>query len=162
MRKLEVITLNCGCLYSTRSPSELWGRGCAQQFREEPEYTICPVILLTNPDTQKVKVSPSVLSNSLGYHGWKSPGKKTGVSCHSPLQGIFLTQGSNPGLLHCMQSLGHQGSPYPDTQISRLTQSAALCTWASRTWRHLDEPQRRGLGTQTGDPFGVVYCGGHF
>lgn len=62
MRKQEVITLNCGCLYSTRSPSELWGRGCAQQFREEPEYTICPVILLTNPDTQKVKVSPSVLS----------------------------------------------------------------------------------------------------
>ena len=29
-----------------------------------------------------------------------SPGKKTGVGCHSLLQGIFLTQGSNPGLLH--------------------------------------------------------------
>ena len=32
-------------------------------------------------------------------HG-DSPGKKTGVGCHALLQGIFPTQGSNPGLLH--------------------------------------------------------------
>ena len=30
-----------------------------------------------------------------------SPGKNTGVGCHALLQGIFPTQGSNPGLLHC-------------------------------------------------------------
>ena len=30
---------------------------------------------------------------------WKSPGKKTGVGCHSLLQGIFLTQELNPDLL---------------------------------------------------------------
>ena len=29
-----------------------------------------------------------------------SPGRNTGVGCHSLLQGIFPTQGSNPGLLH--------------------------------------------------------------
>ena len=29
-----------------------------------------------------------------------SPGKNTGVSCHAFLQGIFPTQGSNPGLPH--------------------------------------------------------------
>ena len=28
-----------------------------------------------------------------------SPGKNTGVGCHVLLQGIFPTQGSNPGLL---------------------------------------------------------------
>ena len=28
------------------------------------------------------------------------PGKNTGVRCHFVLQGIFLTQGSNPHLLH--------------------------------------------------------------
>ena len=28
------------------------------------------------------------------------PGKNTGVGCHFLLQGIFPTQGSNPGLLH--------------------------------------------------------------
>ena len=32
-------------------------------------------------------------------------GKNTGVGCHFLLQGIFLTQGSNPGLLHCRQIL---------------------------------------------------------
>ena len=34
---------------------------------------------------------------------WDSPGKNTAVGCHALLQGIFLTQGSNPrllGLLH--------------------------------------------------------------
>ena len=44
---------------------------------------------------------------------WKSPGKNTGVGCHSLLQGIFLTQGLNAGLLHCKQilyHLSHQGS----------------------------------------------------
>ena len=38
----------------------------------------------------------------------------TGVSCYSLLQGIFLTQGSNPSLPHCKQTLYHlsyQGSP---------------------------------------------------
>ena len=34
-----------------------------------------------------------------------SPGKNTGVGCHTLLQGILLTQGSNPGLLHCRQIL---------------------------------------------------------
>ena len=42
-----------------------------------------------------------------------SPGKNTGVDYHFLLQGIFPTQGSNPGLPHCRQmlySLSHQGS----------------------------------------------------
>ena len=67
--------------------------------------------------------SCSVMSNSLRRHGlqptrvflpWDSPGKDTGVGCHFLLQGIFPTQGSNPGLLHCRQTLyhlSHQGSP---------------------------------------------------
>ena len=43
-----------------------------------------------------------------------SPSKNTDVSSHSLLQGIFPTQGLNPGLLHCRQILYHlryQGSP---------------------------------------------------
>ena len=46
-------------------------------------------------------------------HG-DSPGKNTGVGCHTFLQGIFQTQGSNPGLLYCrhiLYHLSHQGSP---------------------------------------------------
>ena len=37
-------------------------------------------------------------------HG-DAPGKNIGRVCHFLLQGIFPTQGSNPGLLHCRQSL---------------------------------------------------------
>ena len=35
------------------------------------------------------------------------PGRNTGVGCHFLLQGIFLTQGSTLGLLHCRQTLYH-------------------------------------------------------
>ena len=43
---------------------------------------------------------------------WDSPGKNTGVGCHFLLQRIFPTQGSNPGLPHCRQTLNH-----PDSEI---------------------------------------------
>ena len=52
----------------------------------------------------------SLLGSSV--HG-DSPGKNTGVGCHVLLQGIFPTQGSNPGLPHCrwiLHCLSHQGS----------------------------------------------------
>ena len=39
-------------------------------------------------------------------HG-DSLGKNTGVGCHALLQGIFPTQGMNPGLPHCRQILYH-------------------------------------------------------
>ena len=39
-------------------------------------------------------------------HG-DSLGKNTGVGYHALLQGIFPTQGSNPGLPHCRQILYH-------------------------------------------------------
>ena len=45
-------------------------------------------------------------------HG-ESPGKNTGGGCHAFLQGVFSTQGLNPGLLHCRQilyQLSHQGN----------------------------------------------------
>ena len=39
-------------------------------------------------------------------HG-DSPSKNTGVGCHFLLQGIFLTQGTSPGLPHFRQTLYH-------------------------------------------------------
>ena len=66
--------------------------------------------------------SHSVVSNSLRPHGlqptrllrpWDFPGNSTGVDCHFLLQWIFPTQGSNPGLPHCRQTLyrlSHQGA----------------------------------------------------
>ena len=62
--------------------------------------------------------SHSVLSDSLWPHGlyrpWNSPGQNTGVGSLSLLQGIFPTQGWNPGLLHfrcILYQLSHRGSP---------------------------------------------------
>ena len=60
-------------------------------------------------------VSHSVVSKSFQLHGlkhqllcpWTSPFKNTGVVCHFLLQGIFVTQGLNPGLLHFKQFLYH-------------------------------------------------------
>ena len=58
----------------------------------------------------KVKVLVSQSCLTLWPHGlwptrllcpWNSLGKNNGVGSHSLLQGIFLTQGSNLGLLHC-------------------------------------------------------------
>ena len=63
--------------------------------------------------------SRSVMSDTLWPHGlytpWNSPGQNTEVSGHSFLQGIFPTQGWNPGLLHCrwiLYQLSHQRSPW--------------------------------------------------
>ena len=45
-------------------------------------------------------------------HPWDFLGKSTGVGCRFLLQGIFPTQGLNPGLPHCRQTLyrpSHQG-----------------------------------------------------
>ena len=44
---------------------------------------------------------------------WNSPGQNTGVGSFSLLQGIFPTQGSNPGLPNCgriFYQLSHSGS----------------------------------------------------
>ena len=72
-------------------------------------YFVCVCVLL--------------MSDSLPPHGllptrllcpWDFPGKNAGVGSNFLLQGNFLTQGLNPGLLHCRQilyNLSHQGSP---------------------------------------------------
>ena len=58
-------------------------------------------------DKPRALLSHSVPFNSLPwtYHGSSIhedfPGQNTGVGCHALLQGIFPTQGSNPGLPHC-------------------------------------------------------------
>ena len=70
---------------------------------------------LSNFESEKWKFS--VVSNSFWPHGlyspWNSPGQNTGVASLSFLQGIFSTQGSNPGLPHCrwiLYQLSQKGS----------------------------------------------------
>ena len=104
-----------------------------------------------------VSAGPSVVSDSLWPHGlyspWNFPGQNTGVGSHSIIQGIFPTQGSNPGLPHCgwiLYQLSHQGSPslggwgiksniqWVSFEIPRLSSDTVLidhdCSWVCQTW----------------------------
>ena len=67
---------------------------------------------------KEVSENHSVISDSLQphvlYSPQNSPGQNTGADSHSLLQGIFPTQGSNPGLPHCRQilyQLRYKGKP---------------------------------------------------
>ena len=80
--------------------------------------------------------SHSVVSNSLWPHGlyspWNSPGQNTGVGSHSLLQGIFPTQGLNPGFPHYRQilyQLSHQGSPKRVVKRERIIQEELMVIW---------------------------------
>ena len=73
----------------------------------------------------------SVVFDSLRPHGlyspWNSPGKNTGVGSLSLLQGTFPTQGSNPGLSHCRQTLYQLSHKvFRSDQISRSVVSDSL------------------------------------
>ena len=86
---------------------------------------------MRSPSTAAKNNPCSVVSNSLRPQGlqparllcpWDFPGKNFGVSCHFPLQGIFLTQGWNPHLLCLLLwqagslPLCHLGSPIPSLE----------------------------------------------
>ena len=71
------------------------------EIRVRSESVSCSVLL---DSLQIYRQSPSRL-----LCPWNSPGRNAGVGSHSLLQGIFLTQGLNPGLLHCRRVL-YRGS----------------------------------------------------
>ena len=77
------------------------------------------------------------MSDSLQPHGlyspWNSPGQNTGVGSLSLLQGIFLIQGSNPGLPQCRWIIHHL-SRFSSVQVRSVTQSCpTLCDPMNRS-----------------------------
>ena len=94
------------------------------EYFQSYSHTVICLEQIFHIDTTPLVKSESevaVMSDSLQPHGlqptrllspWNFPGKSTGVDCHFFFQGIFPTQGLNPGLLHCGQTLhclSHQG-----------------------------------------------------
>ena len=79
-------------------------------------YCVRVLLLFEIEEFSSFVLSHSVVSNSLrpmdcslpgsSVH-WDSPGKNTGVGCHALFQGIFPTQGWNPGLPDCGWVLYH-------------------------------------------------------
>ena len=83
------------------------------------------------------------MSSSLRSHGlkptrflcpWNSPGKNTGMGCHSLLQVILLTQGSSLGLLHCRQIFLSLSQSDPLHSIQRLPNSNSEKKPTSLQW----------------------------
>ena len=83
------------------------------------------------------------MSDSLWPHGlycpWNSPGQNTGVGSLYLLQGIFSTQGSNPGLPHCRQilyELSHQESPINIILILHKLEfpTSSYYLWGLKAW----------------------------
>ena len=76
----------------------------------------------------------SAVSDSLRPHGWytpwNSPGQNAGMDSSLFLQGLFPTQGSNPGLPNCrriLYQLSHKGSPKATLEWSYNPK--AICIW---------------------------------
>ena len=113
---------------------------------------------MVSVNSAKLLLSCSVVKTLLQTNGlqpsrllspWDFPGRNAGVSCHFLLQGIFLTQGSNPSFLHWQGffffflQLSHQGSPqlnYP--LINRCRDSLFLPTVEENT------ALEKGMGTE--------------
>ena len=84
------------------------------------EMAVCPCAVVSpraSSQGKKVKLKVTQLCLTLCDPmacPWNSLGQNIVVGSLSLLQGIFPTQGSNPGLLHCRQilyHLSHRGSP---------------------------------------------------
>ena len=73
-----------------------------------------PITYMNETERESHSVMPASLWPHGLYSPWNSPGQNTGVGSFSLLQGIFPTQKSNRGLLHCrriLYKLTYQGSP---------------------------------------------------
>ena len=122
-----------GMLSSGDGGIQEWARGVHLKTHH-PRPEICSPVLLPSaqklpwdnspqngyhgPKSESESESHSVVPNSLWpcglYSPWNSPSQNAGVGRLSFLQGIFPTEGSNPGLPHCRQTLyqlSHKGSP---------------------------------------------------
>ena len=81
-------------------------------------------------------------------HG-DSPGKNTGVGCHDLFQGIFPTQGSNPGFPHgrCIfYRLSYQGNPVGETKPCMLCgqkKKKRIKAMTTKTMRHWHKNRHR-------------------
>ena len=122
-----------------------------EQYPSETWYQLLtgwPGLFLVNCWRHE-SVSHSAVSDSLWPHGLlptrflcprDSPGKNTGVGCHSLLQRIFSTWKSNLGLLHCRQILYHRTTMVWSKWI--WLQNSQKVSSSPNSITHMDTPWR--------------------
>ena len=123
-------SLLCGCHSPVR------GRVCSPVAGVET-----PKVKVKSLSHARLFATPWIIACTKLLCPWDFQGKSTGVGCHFLLQGIFPTQGSNPGLWHCGQTLyhlSHQGSPIETSRSnSKLSvgymELACFC-WERNHW----------------------------
>ena len=127
---------------------------CTQGRIVLPKITMVPLLRNTGSDfpsdavegkkkkEMKVQFAQScpTLCDLMGYYPTSllcpsnSPGKNPGVGSHSLLQGIFLSQGLNPGLPYCRQGILLQ---MQGTQVQFLVWRDSMCHRATKPmWHH--------------------------
>ena len=80
--------------------------------------------------------TPWIVACQAPLHG-DSQGKNTGEGCHALLQGLFPTQGSNPGLPHCrgiLHQLSHKGSKPKNTGVGSLSLLQGIFPTQESNW----------------------------
>ena len=97
------------CIQSVVSDSLSWS-GVVDQNEEGSNITL----LMPGLEAQGLWDPMSCSPPSFSVHR-DFPDKNIGMGCHTLLQGIFPTQGSNPGLPHCRQIL----YVWPPAKLSR-------------------------------------------
>ena len=101
---------------------------CFNRNMCKPTYICIYLIFLLFTDKSLCSFPRSVLDSP-----WSSPGQNTGVGSLSLLQGIFPTQGSNPGLLHCRQilyQLSHKRSPSKSlVDMKKAAENLSFTSW---------------------------------
>ena len=100
-----------------KKPNKKWVEDLNRHFSKDIQVAKrhikrCSMSLMIESESHSV-VSDSLRPLGL-YSLWDFPGQNTGVGSLFLLQGIFPTQGLNPGIPHCRQilyQLSHKGSP---------------------------------------------------
>ena len=99
------------CLFTWGLPSCRWLLRPLRDRQDKVSTSVDPVLCLV-AQLCPILCDPLDCSPPGSPVHRDSPGKHTGAGCHALLQGIFPTQGSNPGLLYCRRILyrrSHQG-----------------------------------------------------
>ena len=136
-KKASIVLLlrtRCPCLKHRESPAQqinnmLWRRLCSAAAAAKSLQsclTQCDPIDGSPPGSSV----PGILQGRILEWVAIPFSKGSSLGCHSLLQGIFLTQGSNPGLLHCRQTLyclSHQGSLWEVNKRQPPAQHTATC-----------------------------------
>ena len=102
--QMSVFQLLCSTLMTACDQSNFREAGLGNHLVQQPHCTDEGPNLSHPKKLSEVAQSCPTLCNPMDtrlLRPWDFLGKSPGVGCHFLLQGIFPTQGSNPGLPHC-------------------------------------------------------------